>query len=140
MKMLKEFQEFAMRGNVVDLAVGIIIGGAFGKITTSLVNDVIMPPIGVITGGMDFSSLGITIKKAAVDAGGKALAPAVTISYGLFLNTLINFIIVAFAMFMIVKAMNTLKRKEAAPPPAPPAPPKQELLLAEIRDILKTKA
>lgn len=133
MKMLKEFQQFAMRGNVVDMAVGIIIGAAFGKIITSLVEDIIMPPIGYVMGGMDFSNLKIIIKEATANA------PAVAIKYGVFINVIINFTIVAFAMFMLVNAMNQLKKKEAAAPSAPPTPSTQELLLMEIRDILKRK-
>lgn len=133
MKMLKEFQQFAMRGNVVDMAVGIIIGAAFGKIITSLVEDIIMPPIGYVMGGMDFSNLKIVIKEAADNA------PAVAIKYGAFINVVINFTIVAFAMFMLINAMNQLKKKEAAAPSAPPTPSTQELLLMEIRDILKRK-
>ncbi len=133
MKMLKEFQQFAMRGNVVDMAVGIIIGAAFGKIITSLVEDIIMPPIGYVMGGMDFSNLKIIIKEATENA------PAVAIKYGAFINVIINFTIVAFAMFMLINAMNQLKKKEAAAPSAPPTPSTQELLLMEIRDILKRK-
>ena len=114
MGMLKEFKEFAMRGNVVDMAVGIIIGGAFGKIVTSIVNDVLMPPIGVMMGGVDFSSLGITVKQATVDAAGKA-SPAVVIGYGKFINNVIDFVIVAFCIFLMIKAMNALRK------PAPPA-------------------
>ena len=133
MKMLKEFQQFAMRGNVVDMAVGIIIGAAFGKIITSLVEDIIMPPIGYIMGGMDFSNLKLVIKEAADNA------PAVAIKYGVFINVVINFTIVAFAMFMLINAMNQLKKKEEAAPSAPPKPSNQELLLTEIRDILKRK-
>jgi large conductance mechanosensitive channel len=129
--MMKEFREFAMRGNVVDMAVGIIIGAAFGKIITSLVKDVIMPPIGLLVGGVDFSSLMITLKDAAGDI------PAVTINYGIFFNTVIDFIIIAFAIFMMIKGMNRLKRKEEEAPKEPPAPPKQEVLLTEIRDLLK---
>jgi len=113
MSMLKEFKTFAMRGNVVDLAVGIIIGGAFGKIVTSLVNDVIMPPIGVLLGGVDFSNLALTIKGTAGEPG------AVTINYGMFINTVIDFLIVAFAIFMLIRAINRLQKKEEAPPPAP---------------------
>ncbi len=129
MSMLKEFKQFAMRGNVVDMAVGIIIGGAFGKIVSSFVADVIMPPIGVLLGGVDFSSLSLTIKQAT------ETAPAVMLNYGKFINTIIDFIIIAFAIFMVIKAMNSLKKKEeAAPPPAPPA---DIQLLTEIRDLLK---
>lgn len=138
MSLIKEFKEFAMRGNVVDMAVGIIIGGAFGKIVSSLVTDVIMPPIGMLLGNVDFSQLAIVLKKEGVDAAGKAI-PAVTLGYGLFINTIINFLIVAFAIFAMIKLMNKLKKKEKAAPAAPPAPSAQEVLLTEIRDILKTK-
>jgi large conductance mechanosensitive channel len=119
MGMGKEFKEFAMRGNVVDMAVGIIIGGAFGKIVSSMVSDVLMPPIGVMMGGVDFSSLAIQVKAATMDAAGKA-TPAVLISYGKFLNTVIDFVIVAFCIFMVIKGMNSLKKK---PAPAPAGPP-----------------
>jgi large conductance mechanosensitive channel len=111
--MIKEFKEFAMRGSVVDLAIGVIIGGAFGKIVSSLVADVLMPPLGTLMGGMDFSSLAITIKEAV------AGQTAVTINYGLFINTVIDFVIVAFCIFMLIRAINRLSRKEAAPAPAP---------------------
>jgi large conductance mechanosensitive channel len=127
--MMKEFREFAMRGNVVDLAVGIIIGAAFGKIVSSLVNDVLMPPIGILIGGVDFSNLSITLKEAAANA------PAVVIRYGSFINTIIDFVIVAFAIFLLIRAINAFKKKEEA---APAAPPKQEVLLTEIRDLLKS--
>jgi len=133
MGMLKEFKEFAVKGNVVDMAVGIIIGGAFGKIITSLVGDVIMPPIGVALGGVDFSNLSIIVQEA-IDK-----KPAVVISYGKFLQTIIDFLIIAFAIFMAIKAMNSLKKKEAEAAAAPAAPPNQEVLLAEIRDLLKKK-
>ena len=119
MSLVKEFREFAMRGNVVDMAVGIIIGGAFGKIVSSLVTDVIMPPVGVVLGGVDFSKLGITVKAATVDAAGAAV-PAVLISYGKFINAVIDFIIIAFCIFMVIKAMNAMKKQEPlAPAPAP---------------------
>ncbi len=131
MSMIREFREFAMRGNVVDMAVGIIIGGAFGKIVSSLVNDVIMPPIGLLIGGVDFSNLSLTLKDAAGDI------PAVTVNYGMFINTVLDFVIIAFAIFMVIKGMNRLKRKQEEAPAAPPAPPKQEVLLTEIRDLLK---
>lgn len=133
-----EFKTFAMRGNVMDMAVGIIIGGAFGKIVGSLVNDVLMPPIGMLLGKMDFSQMSIVMKKETVDAAGNAV-PAVTLGYGMFINTIINFIIVALAVFAIIKIMNMAKKKEEAAPAAPPAPTKEETLLAEIRDILRTK-
>ncbi|OHD72570.1 MAG: large-conductance mechanosensitive channel [Spirochaetes bacterium RBG_13_68_11] len=130
MSIIKEFKEFAMRGNVVDMAVGIVIGSAFGKIVTSLVNDIIMPPIGLALGGIDFKSFAITIKQATADA------PAVAIRYGAFINVIVDFVIVAFVLFAIIKLMNTLKKKEVAPA-APPKPPAQEVLLTEIRDLLK---
>jgi len=133
MGMMKEFKEFAVKGNVVDMAVGIIIGAAFGKIVSSLVGDVIMPPIGVLLGGVDFSNLALTVKAAA----GKA--PAVVIGYGKFIQTVVDFTIIAFAIFIFVKAINSLKRKEEEAPAAPPAPPAQEVLLAEIRDLLKDR-
>jgi len=134
MSMMKEFKQFAMRGNVVDMAVGIIIGAAFGKIVSSLVNDVIMPPIGLLLGGVDFSSFMITLKQAMGEV------PAVTLNYGVFINTVIDFVIVAFAIFMVIKGMNRMKKKEEEAPAAPPAPTKQETLLAEIRDLLKTRS
>lgn len=130
----KEFREFAMRGNVVDLAVGVIIGAAFGAIVTSLVSDIIMPVIGLITGGMDFSKLAYELKPASLGPDGKEIA-AVTINYGKFINFCITFLIVAFAMFIVVKGMNQLKRKQEAAP-APPEPPADVKLLAEIRDLL----
>jgi large conductance mechanosensitive channel len=134
MGMLKEFKEFAVKGNVIDMAVGIIIGAAFGKIVSSLVGDVIMPPIGVVLGGVDFSNLSIVVQPA-VDK-----KPAVLISYGKFLQTIIDFTIIAFSMFMAIKAINALKKKEAvAEATAPAVPTNQELLLAEIRDLLKDK-
>lgn len=130
MSVLSEFKEFAVKGNVIDMAVGIIIGAAFGKIVSSLVGDVIMPPIGAVLGGVDFSNLSIVVQ-AAIDK-----KPAVLINYGKFLQTVIDFIIVAFSIFMAVKAMNALKKKEAAAV-EPVAPPNQEVLLGEIRDLLK---
>lgn len=133
MSMMKEFKEFAVRGNVVDMAVGIIIGAAFGKIVSSLVGDVIMPPIGVLLGGVDFSSLALTVKAASEGA------PAVVISYGKFIQTVIDFTIIAFAIFIAVKTMNSLKRKDEEAPQAPPQPSAQEALLAEIRDLLKER-
>ncbi len=131
MGMLQEFKAFAMRGNVVDMAVGIIVGGAFGKIVSSFVADVIMPPIGLLLGGVDFSDLTLTLKKAVGETA------AVTLNYGKFIQTVIDFLIIAFAIFMAIKAMNALKRKEEAAPAAPPAPPREEVLLTEIRDLLK---
>ena len=131
MSMAKEFKEFAMRGNVVDMAVGIVIGAAFGKIVKSFVDDVLMPPIGLAVGGVDFSKLSIVLKEAVGEVA------AVTINYGMFIQTLVDFLIVAFAIFMVIKAMNSMKKKEEAAPSAPPAPTKEEVLLAEIRDLLK---
>lgn len=133
--MLKEFREFAMRGNVVDLAIGVIIGGAFGLIVNSLVADIFMPIIGVVTGGVNFADLGYELKAATVNTAGEPV-PAVVIAYGKFIQFTINFIIVAFAMFMVVKGMNRLKKKEAEAPPAPPVPTAEEKLLVEIRDLL----
>ena len=136
--MLEEFKKFAMRGNVVDMAVGIIIGGAFGKIVSSLVNDVIMPPIGMAMGNVDFRQLFINLSgedyaslAAAQEAG------AATINYGVFINTVLDFIIVAFAIFMVIKGMNNMKKKEEEKPAEPPKPSEEVLLLQEIRDALK---
>lgn len=133
MDMVKEFREFAVKGNVVDMAVGIIIGAAFGKIVSSFVGDVIMPPIGVLLGGVDFSNLAFTVKAAT------GQAPAVVISYGKFIQTVIDFTIIAFAIFIAVKAINALKRKEEEAPKPIPKPSAQEVLLAEIRDLLKER-
>ncbi len=133
MGMMKEFKEFAMRGNVVDMAVGIVIGAAFGKIINSLVKDVIMPPIGVLLGDMDFSDMGWVIKEAT------ETTKAVIVKYGVFINTVIEFLIIAFAIFLVVKGINNMKKKEEEKPSAPPAPSKEEVLLTEIRDLLKNK-
>ena len=133
MNIIKEFKEFALKGNVVDMAVGIIIGTAFAKIVSSLVGDVIMPPIGVLLGGVDFSNLSIVVKEAMDKK------PAVLISYGKFLQTIIDFTIIAFSIFMAIKVLNSMKRKEPAAQEAPPVPPRQEVLLEEIRDLLKKK-
>ncbi|TAL82545.1 MAG: large-conductance mechanosensitive channel protein MscL [Rhodanobacter sp.] len=135
MSMLKEFKAFAMRGNVVDLAVGVVIGAAFGKIVTALVNHVIMPPIGLLTGGVDFSQLKWVLKPADTSNPAHKVAE-VAIQYGVFINTLIQFVIIAFAIFLVVKAINRMKRKEEAAPAAPPA---DVVLLTEIRDLLKSK-
>ena len=142
MSLAKEFKEFAMRGNVVDLAVGIIIGGAFGKIVSSVVADVIMPPIGLLLGGVKFTDLKIFLTDPVVDAAGVITKQAVSINYGNFVQSLVDFLIIAFAIFMMIKGMNSMKKKEIAAPveaPAPPEPTKEEVLLAEIRDILKNK-
>lgn len=133
MGFVKEFKEFAVKGNVVDLAVAVVIGAAFGKIVTSLVNDIIMPPIGYITGGVDFSDIKYVLKEAVGDT------PEVSVNFGNFVNIVIQFIIVAFCIFLIVKGLNSLKKKEEAAPSAPPAPTKEEVLLTEIRDLLKNK-
>jgi large conductance mechanosensitive channel len=138
MGVLREFREFAVKGNVVDLAVGVIIGAAFGKIVNSLVTDVIMPPIGLLLGGVDFSSFAVMLKPPAVDAAGKAVPP-VLLKYGVFINTVIEFAIVAFAVFLLVKAINAARREPAPAPGPPPAPPAQEVLLAEIRDLLRAQ-
>jgi len=130
MSMLTEFKQFAMRGNVVDMAVGIVMGGAFGKIVSSFVADVLMPPIGLVLGGVDFSDLAVTLKAAAEGA------PAVMLKYGAFIQTVVDFLIIAFAIFLVVKAMNTVMKKEEAAPPPPPKPSKEEELLTEIRDAL----
>ena len=135
MGMVSEFKEFAMRGNVVDMAVGIVIGGAFGKIVSSFVANVLMPPIGLMLGNVDFSDLAITLREATGDAG------PVMLSYGVFINTVIDFIIIAFAIFLVVKGMNSMqKEEETAPAPAEPPPPsKEEVLLTEIRDALRAR-
>lgn len=139
MGMVKEFKEFAMRGNVMDMAVGIIIGGAFGKIVSSFVSDVLMPPLGVLLGGVDFTGLKIIIQDQVLEAGA-VIKPAVTINYGNFVQTTIDFLIIAFAIFMMIKMMNSMNKKAEEPAPAaPPAPSKEELLLGEIRDLLKNK-
>lgn len=141
MAILEEFKKFAMRGNVMDMAVGIIIGAAFGKIVTSLVNDILMPPLGMLLGKMDFSNMAIVLKPAIIDEATKAvLTPAVTIGYGMFINAIINFVIVAFAIFMLIKGINSLQRKQPPAPAVAPAPTKEELLLTDIRDILRHKA
>ena len=137
--MWKEFKEFAMRGNVIDMAVGIVIGTAFGKIVSSFVDDVLMPPIGLLLGNADFSDLSINLSGTEFPSAAAAReAGAPIIEYGMFVNTVLDFVIIAFAIFMVVKVMNRMKRKEEAAPPAPPA--RQEILLAEIRDLLKAQS
>ena len=131
MSMMQEFKEFAVKGNVVDMAVGVIIGGAFGKIVSSFVSDVVMPPIGVLVGGVDFSKLAVTLQEATVTA------PAVVISYGKFIQTVVDFTIVAAVIFLVIKGINSMKQKDAEVPVTPAAPPAQEVLLMEIRDLLK---
>jgi len=131
MGMIKEFREFAVKGNVVDMAVRIISGAAFGKIVSAFVGDVIMPPIGALLGGVDFAALAVTVKAASGEN------PAVLLNYGKFIQTIVDFVIIAFAIFIVVKAMNSMKKKEQAAPAVPPTPSKEEILLAEIRDLLK---
>lgn len=131
MGMMSEFKAFAMKGNVMDMAVGIIIGGAFGKIVSSFVNDILMPPLGILMGGVDFKDLNFVIQKAAGEAA------AVTINYGQFIQTAVDFIIIAFAIFMMIKAMNNMQKKEEEAPAEPPKPSNEEVLLSEIRDLLK---
>lgn len=131
MSFISEFKTFAVRGNVIDMAVGIIIGAAFGKIVSSFVDGVVMPPLGLLIGGVDFSDLAIVLKAAVGDT------PAVTLNYGMFIQTVVDFVIIAFAIFLAIKAINTLKRQEADAPSEPPAPTQEEMLLTEIRDLLK---
>jgi len=143
--MLKEFKEFAVKGNMLDMAVGIIVGAAFGTVVQSLVKDIIMPPIGMMMGGVDFTDLFVTLQPGTVDGPYATLAMAqeagaVTINYGLFVNSIVSFLIVAFAVFMLVRSFNKLKREEEAAPKAPPAPSTEEVLLTEIRDLLKAQA
>jgi len=144
--MLKEFKNFISKGNVIDMAVGLILATYFGAVVKSLVNDIIMPPIGKLLGGVDFSQLKIVIQepvKAVTDAAGKIITPEVneiTLNYGSFINTIITFIIVAFAIFMVVKAYNKMKKKQEETPAAPQEPSKEEVLLGEIRDLLKNKS
>jgi large conductance mechanosensitive channel len=137
--MLKEFKEFAMRGSVVDMAVGIVIGAAFGKIVTSFVNDVIMPPIGLLLGSVDFSNLFVNLRGDYTTVAAAETAGAPIIKYGAFINTVLDFVIVAFAIFVVIKALNKLRRQQAAQPAAPPAPSTQEKLLMVIRDALKAQ-
>ena len=144
MGFLKEFKEFAVKGNVMDMAVGVIIGGAFGKIVTSVVNDIIMPPVGLLIGGVDFSDMKLTMKDAVLNAAGEVVTPAVTWNYGAFIQQVVDFAILAFCVFILVKAINSLNKKKEAPAPAPapapePEPSKEELLLTEIRDLLKER-
>lgn len=135
---IQEFKKFAIRGNVVDMAVGVIIGGAFGKIVSSIVNDLIMPTIGVIIGGVNFTDLKLTLKKAAME-GDKVVSPAVTINYGNFLQTTLDFLIIAIAVFLLIKAINALNKKKEETTKAPVAPPADIQLLTEIRDLLKER-
>ncbi|RYZ05733.1 MAG: large-conductance mechanosensitive channel protein MscL [Myxococcales bacterium] len=134
MSIVKEFKEFAVKGNVIDLAVGVIIGAAFGKIVSSFVSDVVMPPLGLLTSGVDFKDLALTLRAAEGDK-----QPAVLLKYGVFLQSVFDFVLVAMAIFLVVKLINRMKREEQATPAAPPEPTKQELLLTEIRDLLQKK-
>lgn len=137
-KILQEFKKFAMRGNMIDMAVGIIIGGAFGKIVSSLVADIIMPPLGLLIGGVSFKDLHIILKAAEINALGEVTNPALVFNYGLFIQNIFDFLIVAFAVFMMVKLTNKLSKKKEAES-VPTTPPKQEVLLEEIRDLLRKK-
>lgn len=138
-KLIEEFKAFAMRGNVLDMAVGVVIGGAFGKITTSIVNDLIMPLISVLTGGINFSSWKIVLKQAVLDAQGSVVSEEIAVNYGNTIAIVLDFIIIAFAVFCLVKAINRFHRKKEEAPPAPPEPSAEEKLLTEIRDLLKEK-
>lgn len=131
MSMMQEFKTFAIKGNAVDMAVGIIIGGAFGKIVSSFVSDIIMPPIGLLVGGVNFKDLSITLKESV------GTTAAITLNYGKFVQTIVDFVIIAFSIFLVIKAMNSLKKKEEAAPAVPPPPSAEQQLLAEIRDLLK---
>jgi large conductance mechanosensitive channel len=137
MGMLKEYKEFISRGNVIDLAVGVVIGGAFGKIVGSLVNDIVMPPIGLLLSGVNFKDIKWVIRKAEMDAAGAVVKPEVAISIGNFIQTGIEFLIIAWVIFLVVKAINSMKKKELSAPAAPPEPTAQEKLLTDIRDLLK---
>jgi large conductance mechanosensitive channel len=139
MKFLDDFKAFAMRGNVLDMAVGVIIGGAFGKIVSSLVADIIMPPLGLLIGGMNFSELTWEMKSAVLDSSNKVVTPAVTLNYGNFLQTAFDFLIIAFSIFMFIKLISNFTKKKEEAPASPPPPSKEEALLTEIRDLLKEK-
>ena len=137
-KFFSEFKEFAVKGNAVDMAVAVVLGGAFGAIVNSLVNDLIMPAIGVLIGGKDFASLALTLKEAVVE-NGETVKEAVLFKYGQFINTIISFLIISFTIFLVIKGLNSLKRKKEEAPAAPPEPSAEEKLLTEIRDLLKEK-
>ena len=139
-KFFEEFKAFAMRGNVIDMAVGVVIGGAFGKITTSIVNDIIMPLVSILTGGIDFSDWKLVLKEAVLDETGAEVAAAISVNFGSLISVIVDFIIIAFAIFCMIKVLNKMKRKQEEAPAAPPAPPEpsaEEKLLTEIRDLLK---
>lgn len=139
-KFLSDFKDFAMKGNVVDMAVGVIIGGAFGKIVSSLVDDIIMPVVGVLTGGMDFKDMNAILKPEVKDAAGAVVQEAVTWNYGMFIQNIVDFLIVAFCIFMAIRTMQKFRKKEEEAPAAPPAPSNEEVLLTEIRDLLRKEA
>lgn len=139
MGIIKEFKEFAMKGNVLDMAVGIIIGGAFGKIISSFVADILMPPIGLMLGGVNFSDIVVKLKDGVAAVGEVPAVAPVTMNVGVFIMTVLDFLIIAFSIFMVIKAMNSAKKKEEAAPAAPPAPTKEEVLLTEIRDALVSR-
>lgn len=139
MSFLSEFKTFAMRGNVVDLAVGVVIGAAFGKIVSALVDGIVMPPLGLLIGGVNFNDLAVTLKDAQLAVDGSVTQAAVTLNYGAFLQTCFDFLIIAFAIFLVIKGMNAMQKKEEAKPAAPAAPSKEEQLLSEIRDLLKAR-
>src|SRR5690554_4689970 len=138
MGIIKEFKEFAVKGNVVDLAVAVIIGGAFGRIVSSFVDDIIMPPLGLLLGGVDFRDLKWVLREAYLEPAGTELG-AVSVNYGAFIQNVVDFLIISAAIFMAIKALNSLKKKEEVAPAPPPMPPKEEVLLTEIRDILKNQ-
>ena len=140
MGLISEFKEFALKGNMVDLAVGVVIGAAFGTVVKSLVDDVMMPPLGLLTGGVDFSDKKIHLKDAIVDAAGKVIKPGIDLMYGRFINNIITFLIVAIAIFIVIKAINVARRKPQPPPDQPAPLTKEQELLTEIRDLLKSPA
>ena len=137
MGLVSEYKEFISKGNVVDLAVGVVIGGAFGKIVSSFVADIVMPPLGMLLGGVDFKELKYVMQEAVLDADGAVTQAAVSINHGMFIQNVVDFLIIALAIFFVVKGINNMKKKEEAAPAAPPAPSKEEVLLGEIRDLLK---
>lgn len=139
MGVLKEFREFAVKGNVIDLAVAVVIGGAFGKIVSSFVKDIVMPPIGLLLGGVNFTDLVLVLKEGVIDASGEVVAEPVVLTYGIFIQNVVDFLIVAFVIFLTVKGLNSMKKKKKEEPAPPPAPPKSEVLLEEIRDLLREK-
>lgn len=139
MGVLKEFREFAVKGNVIDLAVAVVIGGAFGKIVSSFVKDIIMPPMGLLLGGVNFTDLVLVLKEGVIDASGEVVAEPVVLTYGIFIQNVVDFLIVAFVIFLTVKGLNSMKKKKKEEPAPPSAPPKSEVLLEEIRDLLREK-